>query len=83
MCGVLLATPLLRSGGMRSLLVCYFPREANKEMIRTAFAAFGSIESVYLVRAALPVQFVTVFTNAVYSRLPALTQELVGVWYIQ
>jgi len=36
-------------GGMRSLLVCYFPREANKEMIRTAFAAFGSIESVYLV----------------------------------
>jgi len=34
---------------MRSLLVCYFPREANKEMIRTAFAKFGTIDSVYLV----------------------------------
>lgn len=36
-------------GECRSLLVCYFPREANKEMIRTAFAAYGSIDSVYLV----------------------------------
>merc|ERR1719159_1937136 len=35
--------------GMRSLLVCYFPREANKEMIRTAFARYGLIDSVYLV----------------------------------
>jgi len=34
---------------MRSLLVCYFPREANKEMIRTAFARYGAIDSVYLV----------------------------------
>jgi len=34
---------------MRSLLVCYFPREANKEMIRNAFAPFGAIDSVYLV----------------------------------
>jgi hypothetical protein len=33
----------------RSLLVCYFPREANKEMIRQAFAPFGEIETVYLV----------------------------------
>jgi RNA recognition motif-containing protein len=36
-------------GNMRSLLVCYFPREANKEMIRTAFSPFGPIDSVYLV----------------------------------
>merc|ERR1719159_1088786 len=35
--------------GMRSLLVCYFPREANKEMIRQAFAPYGPIDSVYLV----------------------------------
>merc|ERR1719321_2043414 len=34
---------------MKSLLVCYFPREANKEMIRNAFAPFGTIDSVYLV----------------------------------
>jgi len=34
---------------MKSLLVCYFPREANKEMIRNAFAPFGVIDSVYLV----------------------------------
>jgi hypothetical protein len=34
---------------MKSLLVCYFPREANKEMIRNAFAPFGAIDSVYLV----------------------------------
>merc|ERR1719506_3045538 len=35
--------------GMRSLLVCYFPREANKEMIRQAFSPYGPIDSVYLV----------------------------------
>merc|ERR1719191_2416132 len=35
--------------GMRSLLVCYFPREANKDMIRRAFLPFGPIDSVYLV----------------------------------
>jgi RNA recognition motif-containing protein len=35
--------------GMRSLLVCYFPREANKEMIRQAFSPYGAIDSVYLV----------------------------------
>jgi hypothetical protein len=34
---------------MKSLLVCYFPREANKEMIRNAFLPFGNIDSVYLV----------------------------------
>lgn len=34
---------------MKSLLVCYFPREANKAMIRDAFAPFGTIDSVYLV----------------------------------
>jgi hypothetical protein len=37
------------TGESRSLLVCYFPREANKEMIRNAFAPYGDIESVYLV----------------------------------
>jgi hypothetical protein len=36
-------------GQSRSLLVCYFPREANKEMIRNAFSPYGDIESVYLV----------------------------------
>jgi hypothetical protein len=35
--------------GMRSLLVCYFPREANKDMIRQAFLPYGAIDSVYLV----------------------------------
>jgi hypothetical protein len=35
--------------GMRSLLVCYFPREANKDMIRQAFLPYGNIDSVYLV----------------------------------
>merc|ERR1719265_1530098 len=32
-------------GESRSLLVCYFPREANKEMIRNAFCPYGDIES--------------------------------------
>jgi len=35
--------------GMKSLLVCYFPREANKDMLRQAFLPFGIIDSVYLV----------------------------------
>ena len=35
--------------GMKSLLVCYFPREANKDMIRQAFLPYGAIDSVYLV----------------------------------
>jgi hypothetical protein len=34
---------------MRSLIVCYFPREANKDMIRRAFSPYGPIDSVYLV----------------------------------
>jgi hypothetical protein len=34
---------------MRSLIVCYFPREANKDMIRRAFLPYGPIDSVYLV----------------------------------
>jgi len=34
---------------MRSLIVCYFPRESNKDMIRQAFSPYGLIDSVYLV----------------------------------
>jgi hypothetical protein len=34
---------------LRSLIVCYFPREANKDMIRRAFSPYGPIDSVYLV----------------------------------
>merc|ERR1719379_2030626 len=34
---------------MRSLIVCYFPREANKDMIRRAFSPYGRIDSVYIV----------------------------------
>ena len=37
---------------MRSLIVCYFPRESNKDMIRQAFSPYGLIDSVYLVREA-------------------------------
>jgi hypothetical protein len=34
---------------MRSLIVNYFPREANKDMLRQAFTPYGQIDSVYLV----------------------------------
>jgi hypothetical protein len=34
---------------MRSLIVNYFPREANKDMLRRAFLPYGQIDSVYLV----------------------------------
>jgi hypothetical protein len=37
------------TGGSRSLLVCYIPREANKAMIRNIFSPYGEIDSVYLV----------------------------------